>query len=103
MTGLEKVYVFDKKVFLVDDITDSVKMILNIWSMLKDAGAKEVRTYVLLNKQDSREVDFKVDFVGFKIVNEFVVGYRLDDSIVTVCSLTFGRYRSKAKLWRIMI
>ena len=83
MTGLEKVYVFDKKVFLVDDITDSVKMILNIWSMLKDAGAKEVRTYVLLNKQDSREVDFKVDFVGFKIVNEFVVGYRLDDSIVT--------------------
>lgn len=78
VTGLENVHVFDKKVLLVDDIADSGMTLLNVWSMLKAAGAKEVRTCVLLNKQERREVDFKVDFVGFEIENEFVVGYGLD-------------------------
>ena len=44
----------------------------------KDKGAKSVRLATMLDKPDRREVDVKVDYNGFTIPDEFVVGYGLD-------------------------
>ena len=76
--GLEKVDNKGKKVLMVDDIADTGTTLLGLLNMLREAGAKEVRSCVLLNKQERREVEVKADFVGFEIENEFVVGYGLD-------------------------
>ena len=64
--GLEKIDIKGKKILMVDDIADTGTTLLGLCEMLRDAGAQEVRTCVLL------------DFVGFEIANEFVVGYGLD-------------------------
>ena len=78
VSGLDKFDLNGKKILMVDDIADTGCTLLGLSNLLKDAGAKEVRTCVLLNKQERREVDIKADFVGFEIENEFVVGYGLD-------------------------
>ena len=76
--GLEKIDIKGKKILMVDDIADTGTTLLGLVNLLRNAGAKEIRTCVLLNKQERREVDIKADFVGFEIENEFVVGYGLD-------------------------
>lgn len=76
--GLDKLDLNGKKILMIDDIADTGTTLLGLSVQLKEAGAKEVRTCVLLNKQERREVDIKADFVGFEIENEFVVGYGLD-------------------------
>ena len=76
--GLEKIDLRGKRILMVDDIADTGTTLLGLCEMLRDAGAQEVRTCVLLNKQERREVDITADFVGFEIANEFVVGYGLD-------------------------
>ena len=45
---------------------------------LKSRGAKSVRLATLLNKPDRRVKDVAVDYVGFVIPDEFVIGYGLD-------------------------
>lgn len=76
--GLEKIDLRGKRILMVDDIADTGTTLLGICKMLKEGGAQEVRTCVLLNKQERREVNITADFVGFEIANEFVVGYGLD-------------------------
>ena len=78
MRGLEKIDIKGKKILMVDDIADTGTTMLGLCKMLQEAGAQEIRTCVLLNKQERREVDLTADFVGFEIANEFVVGYGLD-------------------------
>ena len=41
-------------------------------------GPSSLKTCVLLDKHTKRSVEFEADFVGFKIPDEFVVGYGLD-------------------------
>ena len=76
--GLERINLQGKKILMVDDIADTGTTMLGLCKMLQEAGAQEIRTCVLLNKQERREVDLTADFVGFEIANEFVVGYGLD-------------------------
>ena len=45
---------------------------------MKTRSPKSVRLCTLLDKPDRRVVDVKVDYVGFEIPDEFVVGYGLD-------------------------
>jgi len=45
---------------------------------LKQRNPKNLRTCVLLDKKEKREVDFNADYVGFEIPDKFVVGYGLD-------------------------
>jgi hypoxanthine phosphoribosyltransferase len=45
---------------------------------LKTRSPKSVRLCTLLDKPERRVVDVKVDYVGFEIPDEFVVGYGLD-------------------------
>lgn len=78
VTGLEKLDLKDKRILVVDDILDTGRTLSTLVSMLKEAGAKDLRTCVLMNKEERRTVDFHADYVGFEIKNEFVVGYGLD-------------------------
>lgn len=78
VSGMEHLDLKGKKVLLVDDILDTGNTMCTLVSMLKESGVSDVRTCVLMNKEERRTVDFHADFVGFQIKNEFVVGYGLD-------------------------
>lgn len=65
-------------IIIVEDIIDSGRTLSYLVDYLKLKGANSVKTVTLLDKPDRREVDFKPDWTGFVIPNEFVVGYGLD-------------------------
>ncbi|MDE7015155.1 MAG: hypoxanthine phosphoribosyltransferase, partial [Kineothrix sp.] len=68
----------DKDVLVVEDIVDSGRTLSYLMDMLKDRGPKSLRLCTLLDKPDRRVVDVNVDYTGFRIPDEFVVGYGLD-------------------------
>ncbi len=63
---------------IVEDIIDSGRTLAHLSQYLKLKGARSVRTCTLLDKPERREVEFKADYVGCEIPDEFVVGYGLD-------------------------
>ena len=67
-----------KEVLVVEDIIDSGNTLYYLLDVLKKRGPKSMRLCTLLDKPDRREKDVKVDYVGFEIPDEFVVGYGLD-------------------------
>lgn len=67
-----------KNVLIAEDIIDSGNTLSYLLQYFKDKGAKSVRLATMLDKPDRREVDVKVDYNGFTIPDEFVVGYGLD-------------------------
>ena len=67
-----------KHVLVAEDIVDSGRTLSHLLKMLKDRGPADVRLCTLLDKPDRRVVDVKVDYTGFQIPDEFVVGYGLD-------------------------
>lgn len=68
----------DKDVIVVEDIVDSGRTLSYLLEMLRDRGPKSLRLCTLLDKPDRRVVDVNVDYTGFSIPDEFVVGYGLD-------------------------
>ena len=68
----------DLDVLVVEDIVDSVRTLSYLLEMLRDRGPKSLRLCTLLDKPDRRVVDVHVDYTGFQIPDEFVVGYGLD-------------------------
>ncbi len=67
-----------KDVIVVEDIVDSGRTLSYLLEMLRDRGPKSLRLCTLLDKPDRRVVDVDVDYTGFQIPDEFVVGYGLD-------------------------
>jgi hypoxanthine phosphoribosyltransferase len=67
-----------RHVLLVDDILDSGGTIRMVRELLASSGAARLRTCVLLRKDRPPARDVQVDYVGFEIPDEFVVGYGLD-------------------------
>lgn len=67
-----------ENVLIVEDIIDTGRTLNYLVNNFKSRGAKSVRLCTLLNKPDRRVVDVDVDYVGFEIPDEFVVGYGLD-------------------------
>ena len=63
---------------IIEDIIDSGVTLSYLTKYLKGKGAKSVRTCTLLDKPNRRKVDFKPDYCGTEIPDEFVVGYGLD-------------------------
>lgn len=68
----------DRTVLLVDDIVDTGNSITYAMKLLEAGGTTRIMTCTLLDKPSRREVDVDVDFVGFTIPDEFVVGYGID-------------------------
>jgi hypoxanthine phosphoribosyltransferase len=67
-----------KNVILVEDIIDTGRTLDYLLRILKERGPKSLRLCTLLDKPEAREVPVKVDYHGFSISNEFVIGYGLD-------------------------
>ena len=65
-------------VLIVDDIFDTGHTLNAVHQHIDSLGAACVETAVLLYKHGREELDFQVNFVGFEIPDEFVVGYGLD-------------------------
>ena len=67
-----------RHVMIVEDIVDTGHTLHYLIDMLKSRNPASVRTCALLHKEHKTEVDIKVDYLGFTIGDEWVVGYGLD-------------------------
>ena len=67
-----------KDVLIVEDIIDSGRTLYYLIDILKKRNPKSVHLCTLSDKPERRVKDVKVDYVGFNIPDEFVVGYGLD-------------------------
>lgn len=68
----------DKDVLVVEDIVDSGRTLSYLMEMLRDRGPRSLHLCTLLDKPERRVIDVNVDYTGFAIPDEFVVGYGLD-------------------------
>jgi hypoxanthine phosphoribosyltransferase len=74
-----------RHVLIVDDILDTGRTLSALAGRLKKLGAADVKICVLLEKRRAHEIPVHADWTGFKIADEFVIGYGLDYD---------GRYRT---------
>ena len=74
-----------RHVLIVDDVLDTGHTLAALTARLKKIGAADVKICVLLDKRRKRDVAIKPNWTGFKIADEFVIGYGLDHN---------GRYRT---------
>ena len=68
----------DKDILIVEDIIDSGLTLEYLLKNLKSRNPKTIRICSLLDKPERRRVDIKVDYIGFQIPDEFIVGYGID-------------------------
>ena len=67
-----------KDVLIVEDIIDSGRTLSYLIQILEKRGPKSLKLCTLLDKPERRVKPVTVDYVGFNIPDEFVVGYGLD-------------------------
>ena len=65
-------------VLLVEDIIDTGYTLKHVLELLNSRSPKSLRVCTLLDKHERREVDIKLDYIGFQIPDKFVLGYGLD-------------------------
>ncbi|MCD7806442.1 MAG: hypoxanthine phosphoribosyltransferase [Lachnospiraceae bacterium] len=70
--------IMSRDVLVVEDIIDSGNTLSYMLEMLADRKPSSVRLCTLLDKPERRRKDVTVDYTGFQIPDEFVVGYGLD-------------------------
>jgi hypoxanthine phosphoribosyltransferase len=68
----------DRHVVIVEDIVDTGHTLTYLIDLLNSHRPASVRTCALLHKAERAEVDVDVDYIGFGIGDEWVVGYGLD-------------------------
>jgi hypoxanthine phosphoribosyltransferase len=67
-----------RDILVVEDIVDTGLTLTYLLDNLKARGAASVKLAALLDKHDRREKEVPIDYLGFQIPDEFVVGYGLD-------------------------
>ena len=67
-----------RDVVIVEDIVDTGLTLTYLQDILRARAPRRIRTACLLSKPSRRKVDVTVDYVGFTIEDQFVVGYGLD-------------------------
>jgi hypoxanthine phosphoribosyltransferase len=67
-----------KDVIIVEDIVDTGLTALHVYNIFSARGARSLRVATLLEKPGNSKYPQPLDYVGFKIPNEFVVGFGLD-------------------------
>jgi len=68
----------DRNILLIEDIVDTGLTLKYIQDMLLSRSPASLKTCVFLDKKPRRKVDVRLDYVGFEIPDEYVVGYGLD-------------------------
>jgi len=84
---------FDRNVVIVEDIIDTGLTLTTLRSMIVDRGAASVATAALLDKSRRRVADVPLEYRGFEVGDEFLVGYGLD---------WHGLYRNLRSIWAVM-
>jgi len=69
---------YGRNVVIVEDIVDTGLTLTYLQDILRSRNPKELRTACLLSKPSRRQVDVRVEYIGFTIEDRFVVGYGLD-------------------------
>lgn len=67
-----------RNVLIIDDIYDTGHTLAKLLKWVKDCGAAEVKTCVLLEKEIGHAETIAVDFLGTTVEDVFVIGYGLD-------------------------
>lgn len=67
-----------KNVIVIEDIIDTGRTLSHLLKIFQERNPKSLRLCTLLDKPDRRVADVDVDYTGFQIPDEFVVGYGLD-------------------------
>jgi hypoxanthine phosphoribosyltransferase len=68
----------NRDVLLVEDIIDTGHTLSQVKQILLTRTPKSLSVCALLNKPSRREIDVEVDWVGFDIPDDFVIGYGID-------------------------
>jgi hypoxanthine phosphoribosyltransferase len=83
-----------KQVILVEDIVDTGLTIARTLDLLREKGPDSIKTCVLIDKLERREVEVTIDYCGFKLTEGFLVGYGLDYD---------EKYRYLPDIYRIIV
>lgn len=67
-----------KNIIIVEDIVDTGLTMSHLLEIFNIRKCKSVKICSLLSKKDRRECEVNIDYLGFDVPNEFVVGYGLD-------------------------
>ena len=84
---------FDRNVIIVEDIIDTGLTLTTLRKMMMDRGAASVSTAALLDKTRRRLTDVPIEYRGFEVGDEFLVGYGLD---------WHGLYRNLRSIWAVL-
>ena len=68
----------DRDVLIVEDIIDTGYTLSQVVKILATRQPKSLKICTLLNKPSRREVEVPIDWIGFEIPDEFVIGYGID-------------------------
>ncbi|WP_432409318.1 hypoxanthine phosphoribosyltransferase [Wukongibacter sp. M2B1] len=67
-----------KDILIIEDIIDTGLTLKYLLENLRSRNPKSIRICTLLDKPERRKVDINVEYVGFEIPDEFIVGYGID-------------------------
>ena len=67
-----------RDVLIVEDIIDTGHTLSQVYDILQTREPRSLKVCALLNKPTRREIDVSIDWVGFDIPDEFVIGYGID-------------------------
>ena len=67
-----------RDVLIVEDIIDTGHTLSQVYDILQTREPRSLKVCALLNKPSRREIDVSIDWVGFDIPDEFVIGYGID-------------------------
>jgi hypoxanthine phosphoribosyltransferase len=82
-----------RHVLIVEDIVDTGLTLSYLRGLLETRGPASLATVTLLDKQTRRIVDVPLEYRGFEVGDEFLVGYGLDWE---------GRFRNLRSLWAVL-
>jgi hypoxanthine phosphoribosyltransferase len=78
LVGGERIPIEGQSLLLLEDIVDTGRTIAHLDTYFRSRGAAEVRVASLLSKPSRRVVEVEIDFLGFEIADEFVIGFGMD-------------------------
>lgn len=106
LAGLDAKAVENRDVVLLEDIVDTGRTIAALREHFMHLGARSVQVVSLLSKPSRRVVDVAVEYIGFEIPDEFVIGFGMDlderyrdlpDIVVFEASVEIDHLKSQAQ------
>lgn len=85
--------VLDRNVVIVEDIVDTGLTLTVLRRMMADRGAASVATAALFDKAARRVTEVPIEYRGFEVGDEYLVGYGLDWE---------GLYRNLRSIWAVL-